>query len=186
MYTAAPPVRRSTGRRGLRGESSSAARRTHAGFTYIGLLIIVALMGIASAALGTLWSMSAKREKEAELLFVGHQYRLAIARYRAAGGGGTAFPLDLRDLVDDERGAVLRHHLRKLYNDPITGRNDWELIRTQDGQIIGIASSSHAIPMKQDNFDPDDDAFKDAQCYCDWKFVFAPRRFGVVRKTANQ
>jgi type II secretory pathway pseudopilin PulG len=185
MYTAAHLVQRSTGRRALRGEPCSAARRAQAGFTYIGLLIVVALMGIASAALGTLWSVSAKREKEQELLFVGHQYRLAIARYRAAGGGGTAFPLDLRDLVDDERGAVPRHHLRKLYNDPVTGHNDWELIRTQDGQIVGIASSSHAIPMKKENFDAEDDAFKDAQCYCDWKFVFAPRRYGVPRKTAN-
>src|SRR5258707_8263628 len=116
MCTAAPPVRRSMGHRALRGDLNSAARRTQAGFMYIGLLIIVALMGIASAALGTLWSAAAKRDKELELLFVGHQYRLAIARYRAAGGGGTAFPLDLRDLVDDERGAVVRHHLRKLYN----------------------------------------------------------------------
>ena len=59
---------------------------TRSGFTYIGLLVAVAIIGIMLSAAGSLWSFTSKREKEAELLFIGHQFRDAIARYYAANG----------------------------------------------------------------------------------------------------
>ena len=51
------------------------------GFTYVGLLLAVALAGVALAAAGTLWSTVAQRDRELELLFVGDQYRRAIGSY---------------------------------------------------------------------------------------------------------
>jgi type II secretory pathway pseudopilin PulG len=60
--------------------------RAQRGFTYVGLLLAVALAGVALAAAGMLWSTTAKRDKEAELLFVGDQFRRAIARLRGTPG----------------------------------------------------------------------------------------------------
>ena len=65
--------------------------------------------------------------------------------------------------------------MRKVYRDPITGKDDWTLIRTNDGGIIGVASSSIATPIKKRNFDIDDDLFEDKECYCDWQFVYLTR-----------
>ena len=55
--------------------------RRHAenGFSYIGLLIAVALLGVGLASAGELWRTAAKREREQELLFAGREFRNAIA-----------------------------------------------------------------------------------------------------------
>lgn len=148
------------------------SRHAEHGFTYIGILIAVALLGISLAAVGTIWSVTAKREKEAELLYIGHQFREAIARYNVAGGAGVQLPRDLDDLVEDHRALGKRRFLRKIYRDPMTGAADWELIRGKDGGIIGVASTSLAKPIKQANFDPLDTGFEGADCYCKWRFEF--------------
>ena len=51
------------------------------GFTFIGLLVIVAIMGVALLAVGEVWSFAQKREKEHALLYVGGQFRQAIKLY---------------------------------------------------------------------------------------------------------
>ena len=60
----------------VRDPGMSPAVRTprQGGFTYVGLLIAVALMGVGLAAYGELYSHAAQREKEAELLFIGGQF----------------------------------------------------------------------------------------------------------------
>src|SRR5215216_3145001 len=57
---------------------SSAYGQRERGFTLLGLMIIIAVMGAGLAAFGTLYSQTAQRDKEAELLFVGEQFRDAI------------------------------------------------------------------------------------------------------------
>ena len=147
------------------------------GFTLIGLLFAVAVLGITLATVGVVWSTQIRREREAELLWVGDQYRAAIARYRSVGG---QLPLELTDLVTDPRVPLPRHFLRRLYPDPMTGKADWQLITMPNGSgIIGVASSSQDKPIKQTNFGQGDADFEQAQCYCDWKFVFSSgRRWG--------
>jgi type II secretory pathway pseudopilin PulG len=152
-----------------------------AGFTYIGLLIVVVIMGIALSAVGTVWRTQAQRERERELLFIGREFRAAIASYYA--GGAHQFPQDIADLLEDKRWPEPRHHLRRLYADPMTGAPDWTIVRTDagglSGGITGIASSSNAQPIKKAEFAPDEDAFKDAKCYCDWQFIYVPR---IIRR----
>jgi type II secretory pathway pseudopilin PulG len=152
-------------------------RRRHArGFTYIGILFAVALIGVGLAGIGTVWRTSVQRERERELLFIGHEFRRAIARHYAAGGGVDRYPRELADLLNDQRFPVPRHHLRRLYRDPMTGEADWQLVMAPDGGIMGVYSASQGVPIKRANFDLADAAFALTECYCDWQFIYEPRR----------
>lgn len=149
--------------------------RSTEGFTYIGLLIIVSVMGLGLAATGTFWSHAAQREKERELLFVGHQFRDAIASYYLHSPGITnAYPKSLDDLLEDKRFPMPQRHLRRVYADPITGKPQWGLIEAPGGGIMGVRSLSEEAPIKTGNFEARDAAFEDAKQYADWKFVFTP------------
>jgi type II secretory pathway pseudopilin PulG len=154
------------------------AGQQQAGFTFLGLLFAIVVLGIALAAVGIVWSTQIRREREAVLLFVGDQYRAAIGRYVAAGG---RYPQSLEELVTDDRSPVPRHFLRRLYRDPMTAQADWQLIEAPGGGIMGVASSSQAVPIKVAGFSGPDALFENAQCYCAWQFVFDPRRFGRGR-----
>jgi len=146
------------------------------GFTYLGLLFAVVIMGLMLTVVARVWRTTVQREREAQLLWVGHAYRMAISSYFALGH---QFPATLQDLLTDERFPVPKHHLRRLYPDPLTGRADWALVLTpsQSG-IQGVASSSQQTPIKRDGFELVDAAFKDSECYCLWKFVYFPNRWG--------
>jgi type II secretory pathway pseudopilin PulG len=155
------------------------------GFTYVGLLIAVALAGVALAAAGTLWSTTAKRDKEVELLFVGDQFRRAIGSYYEGTPGAKRYPLKLEDLLEDKRLAVTRRHLRQIYADPMTGQPDWVLERLPDGAIVGVHSRADGKPMKVANFAPGDESFADAASYREWVFAYAPRGgAGAVKPAA--
>jgi type II secretory pathway pseudopilin PulG len=152
--------------------------RAQRGFTYVGLLLAVALAGVALAAAGTLWSTTAKRDKESELLFVGDQFRRAIGSYYEGTPGAKRYPRKFEDLLEDKRLAVTRRHLRQVYADPMTGKADWELVRLADGAIVGLHSRSDASPMKVGNFGPRDASFADAKSYREWVFAYAPQGGG--------
>jgi type II secretory pathway pseudopilin PulG len=152
--------------------SHRSERSCACGFTYIGLLIVVALAGIALAGAGTLWTTSTKRDREAELLFVGEQFQRAISAYYDLGPGGVRqFPAKLEDLLQDRRFPTNRRHLRKVFVDPITGTRDWGLVRGPGGGITGVFSNSEAVPLKRAEFAPAFAQFAAAKTYRDWKFV---------------
>jgi type II secretory pathway pseudopilin PulG len=147
------------------------------GFTYLTALYIVAILGAGLALTGEVWHTSAMREKEAELLHVGHQYRIAIQRYYLSGPQ-RQYPRSLEDLLKDPRVPGTVRHLRKLHPDPITGK-EWALVKAPDGGILGVHSPSEATPFKSANFKLRDRSFEGAQKYSDWKFVH-----GVALKPA--
>ena len=142
-----------------------------AGFTYIGLLILVAMMGIALTLASELWQTAQKREKEQELLFVGNQFRRALALYTANGGGS---PKKLEDLLKDPRVPGVRRFLRKIYRDPITGSTEWGLVRAPGDVITGVYSLSNEEPLKQSEFSLADQAFKSKKKYSEWVFLPQP------------
>ena len=145
------------------------------GFTYIGILFAVALLGISMAATGQLWSLESQRSRERELLWTGAQYRAAIASYYAhAPGGIRQLPRTIDELVVDLRGPTPMHHLRRAYPDPMTHGADWEIQYAADGGILGIASRASGKPIKQAGFSPADSLFEGATCYCDWRFLYLP------------
>jgi type II secretory pathway pseudopilin PulG len=155
---------------------SGKRQRPHSarGFTLLVILIAIALLGIGLAAIGTVWATVAQREREAQLLFVGHAYRDAIASYSSSGPAANQLPRELQDLVQDERQPLPRRHLRQIYPDPFTGQADWELLRDPDGAIYGVVSRSRLAPFKHAHFADDDEGFESAKCYCEWRFEFKP------------
>jgi type II secretory pathway pseudopilin PulG len=144
------------------------------GFTYIGLLIVVAIMGVWLAASANVFHLGVQRDKEKELLYIGHQFRQAIEHY-ASSSVGTArrLPMRLEDLLLDERFPQKRRYLRRIYRDPMTGNSDWGLVRLADGQIIGVHSLSIDEPVKKDNFDSRDSGFANKLSYSEWVFLAA-------------
>jgi type II secretory pathway pseudopilin PulG len=154
------------------GEGASRSARTERGFTYLGVLILVALIGLALAAAGQVASTTAQREREAQLLWAGHEYRAAIGRYLMRR---RVYPQSLEELLGsgpDELVPV--RYIRRLYPDPMTNAVDWVLLPAPAGGIMGVASSSKRAPLKTANFDPADDGFGDAASYGDWQFAFRP------------
>ena len=142
--------------------------RRVAGFTYIGLLFLVAMMGLALTQAAAMWQTVQQREKEKELLFVGDQFRRAFARYYAAGGG---YPRQLDDLVKDPRFPGMRRFLRKIYRDPITGSSEWGLVKQPGGLIGGVYSLSEAEPIKKAEFGLADQSFEGKMKYSEWVFM---------------
>lgn len=150
----------------------SHGNRQH-GFTLLGLLFLVAGLGVAMAALGTLWHAAAQREKEKDLLFAGDQYRRAITGFwQASPKGQERLPRDFAELLRDPRFPQTVRHLRRFYPDPMTGSREWGIVRGEDGGIAGVHSLSDAVPFKQAGFPPPYERFKDMPDYQGWVFMF--------------
>ena len=112
------------------------------GFTYIWLLIAVAITSAGLAATSTLYSASVARSKQIELQWVLQQYQVALKSYESATPIGQAsYPRELAELLDDKRYVTVRRHIRELYAHPLEGEWGWKLIRRPDGRIVGIENN---------------------------------------------
>ena len=143
------------------------------GYTYLGLLMLIALMGTVLAQVGMVWHTESQRQREAELLFVGSEFRNAIGRYfESAPDGKKVFPAKLEDLLEDDRFPTPRRHLRRLYRDPMTGDFEWGLVLSADKRIAGVHSLSQDKPIKRAGFGAVAESFAAAESYADWKFNY--------------
>ncbi len=165
------PRKRKVGMDGLAADQGTFLRE--GGFTYIGLLILIAAMGVFLAAVGEVWYMSMKREREQELLFIGHQFRNALTMYYNSAGPGARYPATLEDLLKDPRYPNTRRYLRKIFSDPMTNSTDWGLVKGANGEIVGIYSQSTGEPAKTGNFTIADQAFEGKKKYSEWVFMVA-------------
>jgi type II secretory pathway pseudopilin PulG len=147
--------------------------RTQSGFTYIGLLILIAVMGVTLAGTGTIWRTTQQRLHEQQLLFVGNQFSRAITAYYVNSPDGIQqFPKKLEDLLIDKRYPNTQRYLRKIFADPVTGKNQWGLIKAADGGIVGVRSLSELVPIKQDGFGKGNEAFAGKKHYSEWQFTY--------------
>ena len=161
-------------------------RSREAGFTYLWLLLVVALMGLGFASVLELHQTTVRRDKETQLLWIGRQYVTALESYRDSSGraGATAqaasasrpfdqrqFPTTLEELLKDSRFPGIKRHLRTIYIDPMTGKREWGLLR-RENRIMGVYSLSADRPIKQAAFELGQESFQDAEQYSSW--VFAP------------
>ncbi len=145
------------------------------GFTLLGLLFLVAGLGVAMAALGTVWHTAAQREKERELLFIGNQYRQAIETFWKMPlpvGTVRRLPKNFNELLSDSRFPTTVRHLRRIYRDPMTGEPEWGLVKEPDGGISGVYSQSTDQPFKIAGFPAVYAHFEEAKNYRDWVFRF--------------
>jgi type II secretory pathway pseudopilin PulG len=157
---------------------SEPGRRGIGGLVLLALLIFLALVSLATALAAEVWATTRQRDREAELLFVGDQYRRAIESYwRATPGRVKVLPRSLAVLLQDDRFPVPVRHLRRLYADPITGE-DFVLLR-QGGAVAGVLSPSKAAPLKIAGFPPRYRQFEAATSYEQWQFIFVPPRSGI-------
>lgn len=143
------------------------------GFTYLWVLFLVALLGVGLSLAIDIGITATQRDKEKELLAIGRQFRMAIARYYEVQlpGGRKSYPVTLDDLLLDKRVPGTRRHLRKVFVDPMTGKAEWGLVKV-GGMVVGVYSLSGQSPIKQDGFEADDAFFKGKGRYSDWKFTY--------------
>ena len=145
-----------------------------AGFTYVGIMILITVIGIATAATATVAETARRRIAEEELLITGKQYIKAILEYElhTPAGHANRAPARLEDLLRDPRQAGVRRYIRQLYPDPITGKLDWQLVLAPGGGIMGIKSASCANSIKR-SFTEGDFTYLDGKGrYCDWVFAY--------------
>lgn len=151
------------------------ARLRQGGFSYLGLLLMLAITAVGAAATGITWATVVRQEKERELLFIGDQFRQAIANYgKHTPGTGGRYPRRLDDLLKDPRYPNTRRYLRRIYADPITGREEWGLIKNFAGEIVGVHSLSEQEPLKKANFSLADARFEGRKKYSEWQFSHLP------------
>jgi len=95
------------------------------GFVYLWALFSVVLAGVAIAGAGQMWQVKSQRDKEAELMFIGEEFRKAIMSYHNTT---KQYPSSLEELLKDSRSVNIKRHLRKIYVDPMTNTTDWGLV----------------------------------------------------------
>ena len=145
------------------------------GFTYLGLLFILVLIGITIAMAGTLWSFAQKREMERQLLFAGTQFKRAIGLYyQHTPGIIKRYPITLEELLQDNRFVTTDRYLRRIYQDPISGTNEWGLVRAPDGGVMGVYSLSKEKPVKTTFLATVTNLPVDIKTYADWQFIYVP------------
>lgn len=147
-------------------------RAAQAGFTYVAVLAIVAIAGIALAAIGTRVADRVQREREQQLLRVGQLYAQALLAYhRGSPGSDKTWPRDVRDLLQDPRMLGTVRYLRAPYTDPMMPGQPFALIRAADDTIRGVYSTSTATPFHDAPMDLGVVALPPAQHYADWQFI---------------
>lgn len=146
--------------------------RRQAGFTFVAVLLLLALCMLGLAVAGPLWSQQVKREREQELLRIGTLYAQALASYRDASPGSLKqYPKQLEALLLDTRFVGIRRHLRTLYADPVNPGQPWGMVLDTDGRVTGVYSLSPDVPIAQGSLDLGPFVLPPAQRYSDWKFM---------------
>ena len=155
------------------------------GFTYIGLIVLLAILGLVGAAGLKTGSLMQRAAAEEELLEIGAAFSEALRSYAAATPKGQPqHPPNLEALLKDPRFPGVRRHLRRIFADPLTGKAEWGVITAGDKAFVtGVHSLSAAKPLKVGNFDARFLNFENKERISDWKFTAAGQ--GVVILNAS-
>ena len=157
------------------------------GFTYIGLIVLLAILGLVGAAGMKTGSLMQRAAAEQELLEIGAAFSDALRSYAAATPKGQPQqPPNLEALLKDPRFPQVRRHLRKIFVDPLTGQAEWGIV-TVGGKagVTGVYSLSPAKPLKVGNFDARFVNFDNKQRISDWKFTAAGQGLVTLRASGE-
>lgn len=148
--------------------------RREAGFTYVGLIVLVAIIGLVGAATLKADALLRRAAAEEELLEIGAAFSAALTSYaEATPRGQPPQPPSLEELLKDPRFPGTRRHLRKIFVDPITGKAEWGIVWLNKGAatgVIAVYSLSQAAPLKQANFDARFRNLENRAHIAEWKF----------------
>jgi type II secretory pathway pseudopilin PulG len=150
------------------------------GFTYLIALFLVATLSIITLRALENSLTKDRRAKEEQLLFVGQAYQKAIMIYFQNGG---TYPTSLEALLDTPGTSTRQQTLRRLYFDPMTGSQDWELVTVDGGGIKGINSKSTQQPIKVGGFPAALSSFNNTTSYQQWQFVYPPNPANPTNST---
>ncbi|WP_229509287.1 type II secretion system protein [Massilia sp. CCM 8734] len=156
------------------GRAAPRRQRAH-GFTYLGLIILVTIIGLVGAASLKVGSLMQRAAAEEELLAIGAAFSDALRSYAAATPPGQPQqPPTLQELLKDPRFPGTRRHLRKIFVDPITGKAEWGVMYVGDKQgVLGVYSLSDAPPLKVGNFDARFLNMENKSKLSEWKFTLS-------------
>jgi type II secretory pathway pseudopilin PulG len=156
----------------MTGSTRRISKARQQGAVLLVVLLFVLISTLGASSLVEMHQTQTRREKEEQLLFVGDQYRRAIASYYAMvpPGGARALPKSIDDLLNDRRFPKPVQHLRKAYPDPITGKPDWDLIPGVGG-FVGVRSRSTMEPIKKSGFTQGYKLFENRTSYSQWEFA---------------
>jgi type II secretory pathway pseudopilin PulG len=154
------------------------ARRAGAGFTYVSVMVLVAVIALAGAATLKLGSVLQRSRLEAELLAIGAEYADALQSYAdATPAGQPTQPRSFKELLRD---------LRRIYVDPLTGSAEWGIVYAGDkAGIVAIYSLSDAKAVKIGNFPERFRAFEGRTKVSDWKFSAGGKPAATAQQAAN-
>jgi type II secretory pathway pseudopilin PulG len=164
-------------------------RRSQAGFTYVGLIVLVAIIGLVGAATLKVDALLRRAAAEEELLEIGAAFSAALTSYaEATPRGQLPQPPSLEELLKDPRVPGLRRHLRKIFVDPLTGKAEWGIVWLNKGTgindsggsgVVAVYSLSQSKPLKIANFDARFQNLEGREHISDWKFAATGQ--GVVQ-----
>lgn len=144
-----------------------------AGFTYVGMVFFVAMLGLVGAATLKVDTLLRRAAAEQDLLEIGAEFSEALRSYAAATPRGyPTAPPTLQDLLKDPRFPGTRRHLRKIFVDPVTGKDEWGIVYQGDKVgVLAVYSLSQAQPLKVANFDARFLNFENKEHLSEWKFT---------------
>ncbi|OWQ87001.1 hypothetical protein CDN99_20105 [Roseateles aquatilis] len=136
------------------------------------MLVMLALASVGLSVAAQSWADAARRDKEQQLLRIGALYVQALERYRRSSPGtDKRLPLELEELLMDQRFVGTVRHLRRLYPDPVGSTGRWGVVRGEDGRIQGVHSLSEDEPLIEGSVRRPGLLLQPARRYSDWKFV---------------
>lgn len=119
--------------------SYSTVRNALHGFTYVGVLFGIVLIGLALSGAALLASKQVERQRSAQADWALRQYKAAILSYhKAAPGVERRMPPTLEDLLVDRRYLGVVRHLRRLYVVPCSDGRHAELLYVHQGSAAEL------------------------------------------------
>ena len=147
--------------------------RQEGGFTYLSVIIVVAIIGLVAAASLKLGATVQRSRAEQQLLVIGGAFSDALQSYAdATPAGQPPQPPSLKELLRDPRFPTPRRHLRKIFVDPMTGKAEWGIVYLGGTTgVMAVYSLSDARPVKIGNFPARFQSLAGKRKISEWRFV---------------
>jgi type II secretory pathway pseudopilin PulG len=177
----------------LSGDGVTKCKNKSYGFAYIFILVTIAVLSVIAANSLQVGTQITRRNAEEALQVVGLEFEQALYSYANATPinnpnsiAGAKGPRTLAELLKDTRFVDVKRHLRQLYSDPLSGRDEWGVVTDSAGFILGVYSLAYGKPIKQTGFASFHSNFEEASSYDRWIFGLPTAYYsGNLSTTSN-